>query len=138
MVKNSHFLYVICFLLELNDFPETIEKIFVGASGRVTRAYKAISRGGTRHRPPLKIVFYIYSGNSFKLENVVNIIKNAEIFTIRVFSTRGTGCCCTLMVKISCFLYVVCYFLELNHFSEIIEKIFVGAGGGVTPLQSDF
>jgi len=57
MVKISRFLYVVCYFLVLNDFSETIEKIFVGAGGGVTRPYKEISRGGMRHCPPLEINF---------------------------------------------------------------------------------
>ena len=42
-------------VLGLNDFSEIIEKTFVGAGMGVTHPYKAISRGGPRHRPPLEI-----------------------------------------------------------------------------------
>ena len=51
--------------LGLNDLSETIEKIFVGAGGAVTRPFKAISRGAPWHRPPLQICFHIYIGLVF-------------------------------------------------------------------------
>ena len=54
MVKISRFYMSFAILLELNDFSETIEKIFVGAGGGITRPYKLISRGGLRPRPPLQ------------------------------------------------------------------------------------